>query len=257
MVSLATSFWRSPVSLSTSNFVNALFCSLSLSFNSTILLVSLVLSQIAGATSLNIFPPDSKPYGLTYSQHIENFWKWALGIPAKENPLNDQTGEKCATGQSNSNSSVFYLTFNNGGTSERVCKVPAGKALFIPVSQALISNIDLPTATLSELKNGAKADQDSVNSLYLKIGDKEYNFNELKPKRNPTDIFNVSIADNGIFAAVKGGPTKAAADGYYVITEPLPKGNYRVHYKSSLYCPGEGCLETNFLQDIKYNIIAQ
>ena len=181
-----------------------------------------------------------------------------MGIPAKENPINDQTGEKCVTGQSNSNSSVFYLTFNNGGTSERVCKVPAGKALFIPVSQALISNIDLPTATLSELKNGVKADQDSVNSLYLKIGDKEYNFNELKTKyRNPTDTFNVTIADNGIFAAVKGGPTKAAADGYYVITEPLQKGNYTVHYKASLYCPGEGCLETNFAQDINYTIIAE
>jgi hypothetical protein len=99
---------------------------------------------------------------------------------------------------------------------------------------------------------------DSVNSLYLKIGDKEYNFNELKPKyRNPTDIFNVTIADNGIFAAVKGGPTKAAADGYYVITEPLQKGNYTVHYKASLYCPGEGCLETNFVQDINYTITAE
>lgn len=237
--------------------MNALFCSLSLSSISSILLLSLVLSPVAAATSLNIFPPDSKAYGLSYSQHIENFWKWVMGIPAKENPVNDQTGEKCATGQSNSNSSVFYLTFNNGGTSERVCKVPAGKALFIPVSQALISNIDLPTAKPSELKNGVKADQDSVNSLYLKIGDKEYNFNELKAKRNPTDIFNVTIADNGIFAAVKGGLTKAAADGYYVITEPLLKGNYTVHYKSSLYCPGEGCLETNFAQDIKYNIIAQ
>ena len=236
----------------------AFFCSLSLSFISSILLLSLVLSPVAGATSQNIFGPGTKPYGLTYSQHIENFWKWVMGIPAKENPINDQTGEKCATGQSNSNSSVFYLTFNNGGTSERVCEVPAGKALFIPVSQALISNIDLPTATQNELKNGVKADQDSVNSLYLKIGDKEYNFSELKSKyRNPTDVFNVTIADNGIFGAVKGGPTKAAADGYYIITEPLQKGNYTVDYKSSLYCPGEGCLETNFAQDIKYTIIAQ
>lgn len=238
--------------------MNAIFCSLSLSFISSILFLSLVLSPIAGASSLNIFPPGSKPSGLTYPKHIENYWKWALSIPGKENPINDQTGEKCATGQSNSNSSVFYLTFNNGGTSERVCKVPAGIALFIPVSQVLISNIDLPTATPSELKNGAKTDQDGVNSLYLKIGDREYNYDELKSKyRNPIDIFDVTIADNGIFGAVEGGPTKAAADGYYVITEPLQKGSYTVHYKSSLSCSGEGCLETNFAQDIKYTLIAE
>jgi len=69
--------------------------------------------------------------------------------------------------------------------------------------------------------------------------------------------FLMSPLQNGIFAAVKGGPTKAAADGYYVITEPLQKGNHTVHYKASLYCPGEGCLETNFAQDINYTIIAE
>jgi hypothetical protein len=77
---------------------------------------------------------------LAYPKQIENYWKWALGIPAKENPINDQTGEKCATGQSNSNSSVFS-TFNNGGVSERVCKVPR---VSIPVMQVEISNKDLP-----------------------------------------------------------------------------------------------------------------
>jgi hypothetical protein len=94
--------------------------------------------------------------------------KWSLGIPAKENPVNDQTGDKCATGQSNSNSSVFYLTFNNGDVSERVCKVPAGKALFIPVMEVEISNKDLPDAKPEDRRVETKRDQDSVNSLYLK-----------------------------------------------------------------------------------------
>jgi hypothetical protein len=114
------------------------------------------LSPISGSTSLNIFSPGSKPYGLTYPKHVENFVKWAVGIPAKENPVNDQTGEKCDTGQSNSNSSVFYLTFNNGGVSERVCKVPAGKGLFIPVMEIEISNKDLPDAKPEDLKAETK-----------------------------------------------------------------------------------------------------
>ena len=121
--------------------MNAKYCLLLLSSSvSCILLFSLILSPISGSTSLNIFPPGSKPYGLAYPKQIENYWKWALGIPAKENPINDQTGEKCATGQSNSNSSVFS-TFNNGGVSERVCKVPR---VSIPVMQVEISNKDLP-----------------------------------------------------------------------------------------------------------------
>jgi len=83
-------------------------------------------------------------------------------------------------------------------------------------------------------------------------------FNKIRQNTETLQTFlNVTIADNGIFAAVKGGPTKAAADGYHLITEPLQKGDYTVDYKSSLNCTDEGCLETNFAQDIKYTIIAE
>jgi hypothetical protein len=223
----------------------------------SLLLFSLIILPVAGSTPVNIFPPGSKPYDLTYDKHIENFWKWLLSIPAKENPINDPTGEKCATGQLNTNSSLFYLAFNNGGVSERTCEVPVGKGLFIPVMQVELSEKDTPGATIEDLKLTAKTDQDSVNSLYLKIGDKEYNFDDLRPYRTDTDAFNVDYADNGIFGIVEGGPTKTVADGYYIMTDPLPKGNHTVHYKSSLSCLDPGCAEPNFAQDIKYNIIAK
>ena len=125
---------------------------------SILLLSSFTLSSVGGSNSVNIFPPGSKPYGLTYSDHIKNFWKWALAIPDKENPVNDQTGEKCTTGQSNTNSSVFYLTLNNGGVSERTCKVPAGKGLFIPVMQVEWSDKEAPGASVEELHKSAKKD---------------------------------------------------------------------------------------------------
>jgi hypothetical protein len=48
-------------------------------------------------------------------------------------------------------------------------------------------------------------DQNSVNSLYLKIGDKEYNYQDLLKYRTHTDAFNVNFANNGIFGIVQGG----------------------------------------------------
>jgi hypothetical protein len=93
----------------------------------SLLLISIVMLPVAGSSPLNIFPPGSKPYGLPYDKHIENFWKWILSIPAKDNPINDPTGEKCVTGQSNTNSSVFYLAFNNGGVSEDPVRYQPGK----------------------------------------------------------------------------------------------------------------------------------
>ena len=93
--------------------------------------------------------------------------------------------------------------------------------------------------------------------MYLKIGDKEYNYADLRKYRTHTDVFEVAFPDNGIFGVIEGGVSKAVADGFYIITEPLAKGTYTVHFKSSLICSDPDCAEPNFAQDIKYNIIAK
>lgn len=222
-----------------------------------LLLFSATLSPVLGSNSVNIFPPGSKPYGLTYAEHQKNFWKWVLEIPANESPVNDRTGEKCTNGQSNSNSSVFYLSMNTGGISERTCKVPVGKGLFIPVMQVEYSDKEAPKSSVDDLRKAAKKDQDSVNSLYLKIGDKEYKYEDLIKYRTQTDVFEVVFPDNGIFGVIEGGVSKAVGDGFYIITEPLTKGTYPIHLKSSLICPDPDCAEPNFAQDIKYNLIVE
>jgi hypothetical protein len=215
------------------------------------------MSPVAASTSVNIYPPDSTPYNSTYAEHAKNFWKWALKVPAAENPVNDPSGEKCAIGQSNTNSSVFYLSFNNGGKSERTCHVPAGKGLLIPVMQVAITDKDIPGASVEELDTATTKDQDSVNSLFLRIGDKEYNFEDLLKYRTHTDAFDVVWADKAIFGILEGGPAKAVADGFYILTEPLSNGTYPIHFKSSLICPDPDCADPNFVQDIQYTIIAR
>lgn len=182
---------------------------------------------------------------------------WVLSIPAKDNPINDESGAKCATGQTKTNSSVFYLAFNNGGTSQRTCTVPAGKGLFIPVMEVEKSDKEAPGSSVQDLDKSAKKDQDSVNSLYLQIGKKVYNYNDLIKYRTHTDAFNVVFPDNAIYGVIKGGPSKAVADGFYIITKPLAKGTYPIHFKSSLLCQEADCSEPNFAQDIKYTIIAK
>lgn len=100
-------------------------------------------------------------------------------------------------------------------------------------------------------------DQNSVNSLYLKIGDKVYDYQDLMKYRTHTVVFNVTLPDKGIMGVTQGGPSKGVVDGFYIITQPLAKGTYPIHFKSSLLCTRTGCVETNFTQDITYTIIAQ
>ena len=92
--------------------------------------------------------------------------------------------------------------------------------------------------------------------MYLKIRDKEYRTAESYKYRTQTGVFEVLFPENGIFGVIDGGVSKAVADGRYVITEPLAKGNYTIIYKSSLNnCEGENCVP--YSQDITYTIIAQ
>lgn len=70
--------------------------------------------------------------------------------------------------------------------------------------------------------------------MYLKIGDKVCNYRDLLKYRTNTGVFDVVYPDNGIFGVLQGGPSKDIADGFYIITEPLAKGTYPIHFKSSL-----------------------
>ena len=57
-----------------------------------------------------------------------NWWNWITSIPEENNPVGDETGEKCTIGQKGP---VWFLPGTSGGKLERTCTVPAGKALFL------------------------------------------------------------------------------------------------------------------------------
>jgi hypothetical protein len=215
-----------------------------------------LLVPVKGSSSVGIVPPDSEPYGLTYAEHAQNFWKW-LSIPVRESPIDDTTRDKCTVGQSNSNSSVFYLGEGEGKV-ERTCTVPAGKGLLIPVMEVEMSDKEVPGSSVEELGSAAKKDQDSVNSMYLMVDDNEYTYDDLIEYRlsQPT-VFQVTFPDNGVFGVKEGGPSTVAADGFYILTEPLTAGNHIVHFRSSLLCTEPGCTEPAFAQDVSYNIVAK
>jgi hypothetical protein len=211
----------------------------------------------ASPASVDIFPPNGKPYGLPIDKHIENFWKWQISMPAEpegEHPISDLTGEKCTKGQSNSSSPVFYLSGAGGKTVNRTCEIPAGKGLLIPAMTVVATEKEYPGSTTAELAKIVREDQDSVIALSLDINGKSYSFNDLRNFRNATGEFEVIFPTNGIFGVTEEGPSKAVADGYYLITEPLSQGNYTINYKGALGNPVEG---TNFQHDISYKLIVK
>lgn len=83
------------------------------------------------AASPGVRPPQSQPYGHTYGEWADRWWQWVDSIPKSVNPMIDPTGANCAQGQSGP---VWFLAGSPGGSYDRSCTIPAGKAVFFPVS---------------------------------------------------------------------------------------------------------------------------
>ena len=122
-----------------------------------------------GDLDARVFPPDSLPFGKDYGVWSAEWWQWAFSMPASENPLLDETGEKCLTAQRGPAWFLAGGTQLMGGTT-RHCAVPEGTALFLPIFTVEKDNIGaaLPR-TETELRNLARSDLDGAPDVRIEV----------------------------------------------------------------------------------------
>lgn len=91
-------------------------------------LLSFLCIPIASADSMNpgVYSIDAKPYGTPYSTWIVNWTEWLTSITKDKSPAADSDGRNCAINQSGP---VWFLAGTFGGSAERICTIPAGKAV--------------------------------------------------------------------------------------------------------------------------------
>ena len=81
---------------------------------------SMMCSYVSSARAISqtpgVFPLNSKPYGLTYSDWASKWWQWAISIPSSMNPLTDNTGTHCAERQQGP---IWFLPGTSGGKIDR------------------------------------------------------------------------------------------------------------------------------------------
>jgi hypothetical protein len=187
-------------------------------------------NQFAGADSINpdVFALDSKPYGSTYGQWAANWWNWITSIPEENNPVGDETGEKCAIGQKGP---VWFLPGTAGGKLERSCTVPAGKAIFMVILDAECSKTEFPKLNTEEEFRKCTGDLNEGATLSATVDG--IKLKDLEKYRVESPMFNMTFPSNNIFGQ-KAGPTIAKSDGWYVILEPLSPGTHNVSFAGSI-----------------------
>ncbi|MEW6207829.1 MAG: hypothetical protein AB1631_05640 [Acidobacteriota bacterium] len=201
-----------------------------------------------------VLPPNSRPFGMTYGEWSAKWWQWALSIPAPENPLLDETGALCGSGQSGK---VFFLAgvINVSGTATRNCVVPAGKALFFPILNFEADNyvcVDPDTnLTIDELRDLAKSFMDMATDLECEVDGVPVE-DLMGRYRAVSPPFEITLPENNVFPVA--GCTDpfpltfpAVSDGYWVMLAPLSVGHHTIHFHGSLP-------SFNFTLDITYNL---
>jgi hypothetical protein len=172
---------------------------------------------------LELFAPDSRPFGRTYAEWTAKWWQWVLSIAKTENPLVDENGKNCANNQSGP---VWFLAGTLQGQAERSCGIPIDKAILFPVINFEASVAEGDGTTEEQLAARAKFEMDQITNMRAMISGT--NVNELKQYRIQSPPFNVTLpADNVL--GLPAQTTKMISEGYWLFLKPLEPGKYDLY----------------------------
>ncbi len=174
------------------------------------------------------YEPNESPFGKTWGEWTAEWWKWALSLPKSQNPVTDTTGENASYNQQ---ADVWFLAGTFGGLAERSCEIPAGRAIFFPVSCNETSYAECPSfRTEEELRAFARADIDQVKTIMATVDGQRLPDSDLRRLESPP--FEIALPEGNVIGAPPG-KTKSKSDGHWVFLKPLPVGRHEIHFFST------------------------
>ena len=186
----------------------------------TVLMSAGVLGAAPGKSDIRIAPPDSNPYGKSYSEWGAEWWQWAISFPLDESPVTDPTGDLAHLGQSGK---VWFLAGTFGGSVERTVTIPKGKALFFPIVNVIGVFMPEPgeeVPTEEELQEFLDFVMSSGVTAHCTIDG--VTVADLDTYRGQTGFFSVSVPANGLVD--EGVWDLSISDGLYLMLKPLKAG---------------------------------
>lgn len=205
-----------------------------------ILGIMVLAPMVAAADDVNpgVYPVDAEPFGKTYGEWSEEWWKWILSIPTSVNPfMDDGSGKFCAKKQSGD---VWFLPGNWVGTKELECEVPAGKAIFFPIINNECSTIEGYGETEDELHNNTTGIIDGVTVIKATVDGKP--LKQLKEYRVESSLFEFKLPGDNVlekfdwivpeFEGAKS--SNSVSDGYWIMLEPLSPGKHEIYIYGKL-----------------------
>ncbi|HWN93715.1 MAG TPA: hypothetical protein VNT99_01670 [Methylomirabilota bacterium] len=182
-----------------------------------------------------IVPPNEKYDGRSYAEWSAKWWEWFLEFPVNKpnepHPSVDSPKFDVRDGQ---DFDVWFLAAPFG-TNARSITVPDDKALFFPMANVEVSNLEGAPffgATAAAQRAQAMFLADHIVDAYCTVDGVPVGpasaFRVLSPQFRfdaPTPWLN----------GPTGGRGRAVGDGYYVLVEPLSKGDHTIQFGGAFH----------------------
>jgi hypothetical protein len=167
---------------------------------------------------------------------IQRYWQWTRSFPARNTPVDDNTGSKCGIRQ---NQPVFFLTGGaHAGPISRKCTIPKDKYILIPVIISLAQEDKPGNVSCDALLRAARDANETATDLSMTINGQAINPKAIQ--KQESGCFNLNDLSSGISG-------KAAGTGYWVILNRMRPGTYQLHFSGKYLVDG-------FSQDVTYQV---
>lgn len=200
----------------------------------------------AGASDVDVFPPQSKPFGKTYGEWSARWWKQAVR----------QTGEPgtpFAAGQVNcgamgTRNVVFLVGTTTVSPIERTCSVSKHAAILFPLINAEWSEAEgaCPLGPDLGLSACAASFADTFTNVRATVDGMP--LERLARFRFASPLFRFSPVEGNVFGIAADVGSPSVADGYWVMIEHLKRGTHTLTFG------GDAPPFDNFKTDTTYRL---
>ena len=179
----------------------------------------------ARGTNASVLPPNARVQGLTYGGWIARWWKYALELPASQNPITGRTRANCAIQQIGN---VALVVANSTLDVPIQCVVPAGTLLYLEVLGAECSTLEPPPfygGNEAELQ--ACAQGIVPEDLEASIDGVEVQ--NLSAYIFTSPMYEFTVPEDNILGAPAGATGESVGYGAYLLIAPLSPGKHTIH----------------------------
>ncbi|MGI0031876.1 MAG: hypothetical protein ACRD97_01235 [Nitrososphaeraceae archaeon] len=214
------------------------------------------------AYAIDVFHKDELPFGKTYEDWVQDWWRWNAAIPG--DPETTFAGVKENGCLINKEGPVAMLIDPAiGGQHHQRCEISSNQGILFPAWSALCSgalkgNENMSFNELSECARQYDLGKVTVNAWVdnkplAQVKAEDYKtINLINATELYTKGFNITVPEDSNLAVDYPGTHLGATHGWYIFLKPLPVGEHTVRYVNDVRETTLGAGNTNNA-DITYS----